>query len=111
MRQLYRTIGRNSFIETEDETNDKLLSDSNFWLSLLSGSKHCPPTKNDIKIDTEGDEGSNVLEGQWKVEDTDTNFRLYDGDSAMKQRWEDRCESFSKIGLQSCTEILTVTTP
>ena len=41
----------------------------------MSGNKHCPPTKKNIKIDAEDDEGSNVLEGQWKVEDTDTNLR------------------------------------
>ena len=67
-----------------------------FSLSLLSGNKHCPPSKKDIKIDTEGDEGSNVLEGQWKVEDTDTNLRWYDGNAAVKQRWEDSCGSFFK---------------
>ena len=75
LMQLYRTISGNSFIETKV----KLLSDFNFCLSLLPGSKHCPPTKKDIKIDTEGYEGSNVLEGQWKMEDTDTNLRWYDG--------------------------------
>ena len=71
--QLYRTISGNSFIKTENETKDKLLCEFNFWLSLLSGNKQCPPTKKDIKINTEGDEGSNVLVGQWKVKDTDTN--------------------------------------